>query len=318
MSNTCVYIGEALARYSFGDEHPFGPRRHDAFVGEFKRQHLHEQVTLLAPVKAEQAVIEWFHDPDYVDKVIRMSKLPAGYLDGGDTPAFAGMYDAAANVVGSTLQAIDKVINEECTRAFIPIAGLHHARRDTAAGFCIFNDCGIAIEALRKKYQLQRVAYVDIDAHHGDGVFYSFDDDPDLIFVDFHEDGRFLYPGTGRAEETGKGAAVGTKLNIPMPMGAGDNDFMRAWESAEKFIRQAKPEFILLQCGADSLDGDPITHLQYSEKVHAYAAERLCVLADEFCAGRIVAMGGGGYNLDNLARAWCAVVQAFVNHSATG
>ncbi|MDH5180243.1 MAG: acetoin utilization protein AcuC [Gammaproteobacteria bacterium] len=314
MSETCVYIGEALARYSFGVDHPFGPRRHDAFVGEFRRRHLPDKVDVLQPVKAKQEMIEWFHDPDYVDKVIRMSKLPAGYLDGGDTPAFSNMYDATAHVVGSTLDAVDRVIQGEYKRAFIPIAGLHHARRDTAAGFCIFNDCGIAIEALRRKYQIQRVAYVDIDAHHGDGVFYSFEDDPDLIFLDMHEDGRFLYPGTGRLEETGTGKAAGTKLNIPMPMGASDADFLRVWETGEKFLREAKPEFILLQCGADSLDGDPITHMQYSEQAHAHAAERLCRLADEYCAGRIVAMGGGGYNLDNLARAWCAVVDAFVRH----
>lgn len=314
MSNTCVYHGIELARYSFGDEHPFGPRRHDAFIDELKRQHLDKQVSMLAPVKAQQDVIELFHTPEYVDKVIVKSKLPAGYLDGGDTPAFAGMYDAAAHVVGSTLDAVDKVMAGEFQRAFIPIAGLHHARRDTAAGFCVFNDCGVAIEVLRKKYQLQRVAYVDIDAHHGDGVFYSFEDDPELIFADLHEDGHFLYPGTGHIDETGIGAATGTKLNIPMPMHSNDEDFFRAWERVEKYLRDRKPEFILLQCGADSVDGDPITHMQYSEKAHGHAAARLCELADEYCDGRLVAMGGGGYNLDNLARAWCAVVHAFVAH----
>ncbi|MDH5408623.1 MAG: acetoin utilization protein AcuC, partial [Gammaproteobacteria bacterium] len=254
-----------------------------------------------------------FHDAEYVQQVIEKSQLPAGYLDGGDTPAFADMFNTTSYVVGSTLDAIDKVITGELKRAFIPIAGLHHARRNRAAGFCVFNDCGVAIEILRRKYNIQRVAYVDIDAHHGDGVFYSFDNDPDLIFVDIHEDGRFLYPGTGAIEETGRDTAAGTKLNIPMPMDAGDQDFLRVWESAEKFLQANEPEFILLQCGADSLDGDPITHMRYSEKSHAYAAHRLCLLANEFCQGRIVAMGGGGYNLDNLARAWCAVVNAFVS-----
>jgi len=314
MSDVCVYIGEQLARYSFGNDHPFGPKRHDAFVKEFRRQHLHEKVKLREPCECDEEALLWFHTQEYIDKVKLLSQTGEGYLDGGDTPAFTGMYNIALTVVGTTLNALDVVMRGECTRAFIPIAGLHHARRDRAAGFCIFNDCGVAIEAARNKYGLKKVAYVDIDAHHGDGVFYSFDTDPDLIFADLHEDGHYLYPGTGFENETGQGKAEGTKLNIAMPMGAKDADFLRAWARAEEFIRDGKPEIIFLQCGADSLDGDPITHMQYSEKAHAYATQQLMKVADEFCEGRIIAMGGGGYNLDNLARAWCAVVNSFVKH----
>lgn len=314
MNNVCVYLGDELARYSFGNDHPFGPRRHDAFVKEFHRQHLHEQVCLCEPQSCNEEDLALFHTEEYIEKVKQLSESGNGYLDGGDTPAFVGMFNIASTVVGTTLAALEQVVTGDCKRAFIPIAGLHHARRDRAAGFCVFNDCGVAIEMARIKYNLHRVAYIDIDAHHGDGVFYSFENDAELIFADLHEDGHYLYPGTGFASETGKGDATGTKLNIPMPMGAKDADFMLAWEKVERFIRDGKPELILLQCGADSLDGDPITHMQYSEKAHAYAAERLCVIADEYCEGRVVAMGGGGYNLDNLARAWCAVVRAFVTH----
>ena len=199
----------------------------------------------------------------------------------------------------------------EAARAFVPIAGLHHAGRDHAAGFCVFNDCGVAIEYLRDKHGLQRIAYVDIDAHHGDGVFYGFEDDPDLIFADIHEDGRYLYPGTGAASETGKGRAAGTKLNIPLPPGAGDTEFDEVWPAVMSHLRAARPEFIIMQCGADSLEGDPITHLRFTENAHARAAADLCRLADEQCNGRIVGTGGGGYNRHNLARAWTRVVQAF-------
>ena len=168
---------------------------------------------------------------------------------------------------------------------------------------------------MRRRYAIKRVAYVDIDAHHGDGVFYAFEDDPDLIFVDMHEDGRFLYPGTGFAEETGIGAARGTKLNIPLPPQADDQTFFKVWESAEQFLDQAKPEFFLLQCGADSLAGDPITHLRYSEAAHRHAADRLKILAGRHAQGRLLALGGGGYNRDNLARAWTAVVEALLGES---
>lgn len=311
----CVYIGDELAKYSFGEDHPFGPQRHAAFVDEFNRQGLNEQVDLRVPVVGSEQLLTLFHTPEYLIRVKGMSATGVGYLDGGDTPAFLGVYEIAMGVVGTTLDAVSQVMLKNYKRAFIPIAGLHHARRDSAAGFCVFNDCGVAIEFLRREYGINKVAYVDIDAHHGDGVFYSFDDDPDLCFVDMHEDGRYLYPGTGAIEETGRGTAQGTKLNIPMPMGANDEFFLKVWEKAEAFIRKAEPEFILFQCGADSINGDPITHMQYSEKAHAHAAIRLCQLADEHCEGRIVAMGGGGYNLDNLARGWTAVVKSFVEHS---
>ena len=131
-------------------------------------------------------------------------------------------------------------------------------------------------------------------------------------FADMHEDGRFLYPGTGAAEETGTGAAVGTKLNLPLQPGATDADFHVAWERIETYVRKHKPEFILFQCGADSLEGDPITHLCFTEEAHAHAAARLCVLANELCQGRVLAMGGGGYNRRNIARAWTRVVKSFV------
>ena len=222
------------------------------------------------------------------------------------------MYEAVLSVAGSVCNAVDRLIDDEYKTAFIPIAGLHHARRHVAAGFCVVNDCGVAIEYLRRRHNIRRVAYIDIDAHHGDGVFYSFADDPELIFVDFHEDGRFLYPGTGDITETGNGAAEGTKLNIPMPPGAGSELFMKLWPRAEEFIRKSEPEFVLVQCGADSIKGDPITHMAYSESVHQYTVSRLCSIANEYCGGRVVGMGGGGYNLDNIASTWTAVVRAMV------
>ena len=266
-----------------------------------------------APRLATRAELETFHTPAYIDLVRERSVTGHGYLDAGDTPAFKGVFEAASYVVGATLNAVDAVMSGAARRAFIPIAGLHHAARGNASGFCVFNDCGVAIEALRRKHGLRRIAYVDIDAHHGDGVFYAFEADPELLFADLHEDGRYLFPGTGAAAETGVGPAAGTKLNIPMPPGATDAEFRKAWVRVEDYLRAGKPEFILFQCGADSLEGDPITHLRYSEAAHAHAAARLCAIADELGHGRVVGMGGGGYNRRNLARAWTRVVGSFLD-----
>ncbi len=304
----CVYLGDKLAAYGFGNEHPFGPQRHHVFEKEFYQQKLNTRVDILPPVKTDQKTLTLFHTDNYIQKVIEQSKFGVGYLDNGDTPAFIGMYEAVCYVAGCVVDAAHRLMRAEYKTAFIPIAGLHHAQRDSAAGFCIVNDCGIAIETLFQQYDLQRVAYVDIDAHHGDGVFYSFEDDPRLIFVDMHEDGQFLYPGTGASNETGKAKAAGKKLNIPMPPGADDELFFKMWPQVESFLNRHQPEFILFQCGADSIKDDPITHLAYSEKAHAYATKRLAKIAEQHCGGKLLVMGGGGYNHENIAKTWTAVV----------
>jgi acetoin utilization protein AcuC len=311
-SDTCVVAGERIARYGFPDGHPFGPDRHDAFWREFVAQGLDRRVQQLVPRTASRSELELFHDPVYVDLVEARSATGEGFLDAGDTPAFKGVFEAASNVVGASLVAVENLMAGRAKRGFVPIAGLHHAGRAHAAGFCVFNDIGVVVEQLKRAHGLARIAYVDIDAHHGDGVFYAFEDDPSLIFADTHEDGRFLYPGTGAACETGAGAATGSKLNLPLPPGAGDAEFLAAWPAVEAHLERFAPEFILFQCGADSLGGDPITHLQLTEEAHAHAARQLCAIADRHASGRILGFGGGGYNRRNIARAWTRVVQAFV------
>ena len=307
-------LGDELANYHFGEEHPFGPKRYWAFKKEFQfrfldNSELNKKISLQEPQQASEKQLALFHTKEYIHKVKELSEKGEGYLDCGDTPARKGIYDSARFVVGTILKAIDLIMNDDCHFAFSPIAGIHHARRDRAAGFCVFNDCGIAIEYLRKEYNIQRIAYIDIDAHHGDGVFYEFENDPNLCFVDFHQDGATLYPGTGFINETGKGKALGTKLNIPLPPNSTDKIAKALWKNAENFIDEFKPEFILLQCGADSLAGDPITQLQLSSEFHSFVASRLSLMANKHCEGRLLAMGGGGYNLDNIKVAWNDIIE---------
>ena len=308
----CIMIGEELSQYHFGEEHPFGPKRYWAFKEEFDARNLSQDIIISTPQQASVEQLQLFHTQGYINKVQTLSAVGEGYLDCGDTPAIKGIYENALTIVGTTLKAIDHLMQGDCNHAFTPIAGLHHARRNHAAGFCVFNDCGIAIEYLRSKYHIQRIAYVDIDAHHGDGVFYEFEDDPDLCIVDFHQDGTTLYPGTGFINETGKGKAVGTKINIPLPANSTDKTAMALWNTAEDFIEKFKPEFILLQCGADSLAGDPITQLKLTSSFHAHVAKRLSHIANKYSQGRLLAMGGGGYNLDNIKAAWNDVINTLI------
>jgi acetoin utilization protein AcuC len=266
------------------------------------------EIVIVSPSQASEEDLLLFHSKEYVDFVKASSKVGAGRLDYGDTPSFKGVFEASLYPVGSTLNGVKSLLEKKFDHFFNPVGGLHHARRDSAGGFCVFNDAAIAICELLQVRGMEKVAYVDIDAHHGDGVFYAFESDPRVIIGDIHEDGRFLYPGTGRSGETGTGKAEGTKLNIPMPQWSGDQEFFKAFDEIEKFVRSAGPEFILLQCGADCLAGDPITQLSYTPAVHAYASDRMHRLAHETCDGRIVAMGGGGYEPLNVAEAWTAVM----------
>ncbi|MCK7500573.1 MAG: hypothetical protein MZW92_67855 [Comamonadaceae bacterium] len=186
---------------------------------------LDKRVALCAPRPAQRAELARFHTAEHIERVESQSRSGQGYLDYGDTPAFPGMFEAASAVTGTALDGLERIMAGEIRRTFQPVGGLHHARPHTAAGFCVFNDLGLAIRTLREIHGVRRVAYVDIDVHHGDGVLYTFEDDPELIFADIHEDGRYLYPGTGHAHETGIGRAQGTKLNLPLAPGAGDRDF---------------------------------------------------------------------------------------------
>ena len=316
MADSTIKVGvchdPAQAHYGFGEGHPFGHDRFSAFWREACARGLDQRVHSIPVQAAKRAELEMFHSRDFLSFAEETSHRGDGYLDEGDTPAQHGIYEAACEVVGATLNAVTGVMEGEWRRGFVPIAGLHHAARAHAAGFCVLDDIGVAVELLRRRHGVKRVAYVDIDAHHGDGVFYSYESDPDFIFADLHEDGRFLYPGTGFSSETGRGTAAGTKLNLPLLPGAGDPEFHAAWERVEAHLLRHRPEFILLQCGADSIEGDPITHLRFSPAAHAHAARRLCMLADELCAGRIVGMGGGGYNRRNIALGWSGVVEAFL------
>ena len=305
-------MSERLGRYGFPGGHPFGPDRYGAFLRAFEQRALGPRVTMLDPPAASVAELQLFHSDAHIEFVRRSSEHGSGVLDGGDTPNYRGVYEAAAAVVGASLRAADWIMAGERRRAFVPIGGLHHAARDRAAGFCVFNDCGVVIEHLRRQHGLRSIAYVDIDAHHGDGVYYAFEDDPQVVIADLHQSGESLYPGTGAVEERGRGAATGTKLNVPLPAGAGDREFLRAWPRMLEHVAGYAPQFLILQCGADSVAGDPLANLQLTPASHARAAQDLCQLADRLGHGRVLALGGGGYDRGNLAAAWTGVVEALL------
>jgi acetoin utilization protein AcuC len=314
---TAVFFGKELAKYGFGESHPFNSNRIYSFWSKFNEMNLSEsdRITIEKPETVQDEILRQFHDADYVDTVKASSKAGAGFLDIGDTPAFKGVYEASCYVVGTSLKALYMVMErtDGVLHAFSPIGGLHHAKRNSAGGFCVFNDIGVVIMMAKKRYDVKRISYVDIDAHHGDGVYYGFEGDSSVFVADIHEDGRYLYPGTGNETETGSGDAKGTKLNIPLKPGSNDDDFIVAFKKVEDFIDSiARPELIIFQCGADGIGGDPLTHLRFTSKSHAYAADKLHHLSHKHCNGRLISLGGGGYNHTNIAEGWTAVISSLI------
>jgi acetoin utilization protein AcuC len=266
------------------------------------------KVKVIEPREASADELALFHHEKYIDQIREASKSGEGFLDLGDTPAFKGCYEASALAAGASLKAVELVMSGQVTHAINISGGLHHAHPDRASGFCIFNDPAISIRYLMEKYSQKKVLYLDVDAHHGDGVMYGFYSDPSVLDIDFHEDGRHLFPGTGFTEEIGEGSASGLKINVPLPPLTGDESFLELFhEIVPAAVRSFKPQVLLLQCGADSHTNDLLAHLQLTTKTYCEVAKVVHELAHEVADGHLVVFGGGGYNIANVARAWTLV-----------
>ncbi|MCI4331340.1 MAG: acetoin utilization protein AcuC [Thermoplasmata archaeon] len=305
-----VVADPRLRGYEFGPSHPFQVSSRWLAVrlleeeGFFIGRGAGERLELAEVPMATRAELLRFHLEEYLDRVDRAGDGDGrGFLDRGDTPAFPGCYGAASRVAGATLSALGVVLDSVGRRAFQPAGGLHHAHPGRASGFCIFNDVALAIATAIGPRREPRVAYIDIDAHHGDGVMYGFYDDGRVLDIDFHQDGRTLFPGTGAIEETGRGDGAGTKVNIPLPPGAGDRTFETLFlRVVPSLLRSFRPHAIVLQCGVDAHRGDGLAQLEWTPRSYELAVTTLAHLSDELCSGRLLVTGGGGYNAASVSR----------------
>ncbi len=298
---------ERLLDYNLGPQHPLRPIRVKLTYELIRSKGIlqQESVEVIKPRIATREEILLFHEEEYVNLVEQYSKKGSGLLDAGDTPAFKRCYEATSLVTGASIVAADGVMSGRLSHAFNPSGGLHHAHPERASGFCIFNDPAIVIAHLKSKYNLKRIVYLDIDAHHGDGVMYGYYDDPAVLDVDFHESGKFLFPGTGSPAEIGRGTAQGLKLNIPLLPYTGDEAYLEAFQQVVPHtIRKFRPEIILIQCGADGHLDDRLAHLRLTTKVYEEVVSQMHALAHELCNGKLLLFGGGGYTLANVPRVW--------------
>jgi len=307
--STAMVIGTQLLTYDLGPTHPLRPERLKVSWAMIDSYGLKSRFEVLQPRMATSDELLLFHSKNYVEKVREYSRLGYGLLDSGDTPAFKGCYEATSWIAGSSLFAAEAIMEGCVHHAFNLSGGLHHAYPDRAAGFCIFNDPALCICMLKMRYGCTRIAYIDVDAHHGDGVMYSFYSDPSVLNIDFHESGRYLYPGSGFPHETGSGDGEGLKINVSLPPGTDDQLYIHAFERVVPHaIEYYRPEIILLQSGADSHVGDPLAHLSITARTYSHIASSIHRLAHRYCGGRILVFGGGGYNLGNVARCWTTVL----------
>jgi acetoin utilization protein AcuC len=311
---TCVVYDETLTDYDFGPAHPMNPLRVDLTMRLARALGVVDGSTGgLVAVPAPDATDEDLlvvHDPALIEAVRRSSLDPQLHdprhgLGTDDNPTFPNMHQAALHVVGASVEAARRVWEGEAIHAANIAGGLHHAMPDQASGFCVYNDVAVAIHWLLD-HGAKKVAYVDVDVHHGDGVQKIFYDDPRVLTISLHETGQMLFPGTGFPAETGGPDAIGTSVNVALPPGTSDAGWLRAFNAVvPPLVRAFAPDILVTQSGCDSHRDDPLAHLMLTVDGHRASYLTLHDLAHEVCGGRWLATGGGGYAIVNVVpRSW--------------
>ncbi|MFA9432672.1 acetoin utilization protein AcuC [Egicoccus sp. AB-alg2] len=303
---------DRLTGYDLGGDHPLAPIRVELTMALIRESGLLGNGAVeVPPGTLDEAELLRLHRPEFVDTVKRLSvdataRADAAFgLGPGDTPAFPGMHPTSMLVCAASKEAARQVWEGEADHAFNPAGGLHHAMPDRAAGFCIYNDPAVAIDWLLE-HGAERVAYVDVDVHHGDGVEVTFADDPRVLTISLHESGRFLFPGTGHVSDIGGAGAPGSAANVPLYPGTTGDVWLGAFDAVvDPLVRAFAPDILVTQLGCDTHATDPLAHLSLTVDDDAAIYRRLHDLAHEVCEGRWVAFGGGGYQIvDVVPRAW--------------
>ncbi|MDT0449055.1 acetoin utilization protein AcuC [Streptomyces hesseae] len=305
---------EAVTGYDFGPGHPMDPVRLALTMRLVEAFELDRAVRVVSAPPAGESTLRLVHRPDYIAAVREASADPkAADMSYGlgtvDDPAFAGMHDAAALIAGQSVGAAEAVWGGEVSHAVNFAGGLHHAMPGAASGFCVYNDAALAIARLLE-LGAERVAYVDVDVHHGDGVQAAFWEDPRVLTISLHEHPHTLFPRTGWPTETGAPDAEGSAVNVALPAGTGDAGWLRAFHAVvPELLAAFRPQVLVTQHGADTHFEDPLAHLAVSLDAQRHVAAACHELAHRHADGRWVALGGGGYAVaDVVPRSWTHLV----------
>ena len=291
-------------KYDLGVDHPLIGDKPRQTMEFFEKKGILHVIKVFKPIKISEINLLLVHTPRYIERIKQLSQT--GGMLSFDTPVPIGIYDIARLVTGGTMRAGEKLFHG-FNYMINPLAGFHHASKDNSSGFCFFNDIAVTIEYLRKKFNIKRFQIIDIDVHHANGTQEIYYDDPSVLKISFHQDGRTLYPGTGSIEKIGRNSGKGYTVNLPLPPGTGNKSFLTAFNAIiPQLTYQFNPELIIYQSGVDTHHSDPLADLKLTFQIYYQLSKKISELSIETC-NKLLVLFGGGYNS-------LSSVQCYYNH----
>ncbi|TRM85248.1 acetoin utilization protein AcuC [Sulfolobus sp. F3] len=303
MHRTAFVWSDDYYKYSFPDDHPFKSLRESMAKRYLEDRGAFHYIDIVSPQLVSDDILQIVHSREYIEFVRKKSLEGIGYLDEGDTPAFKGIYEASLVRISGSVTALNLLLNGEYEHTINIGGGFHHAKRNKAGGFCVFND--VALVAKLAENKLSKIAIVDIDGHHGDGTQELLYDDDKVLKISLHMYHPNFFPGSGSVNEIGTGKASGYTVNVPLPPGTGDDGYLLAFnEVVVPILERYKPEVIILMEGGDSHFDDPLVELKLSTYGYLDVVTKVHNIAHRYAGGKLLMLGGGGYNYDATARTW--------------
>jgi len=322
MKKTGFIWSDEFTKFNLGEGHPMNSRRMDVPYQLFRNlPNMNQQIIeIYSPDPASESNLTRFHSPEYVKMMKSLSAAGNGFygrfgLGTGDCPVFPEMQKVSSLIVGGALEGAKRVMTGDVQQAFSLMGGLHHAFSERASGFCYYNDAVITIKYLQEEFGIDRLLYIDTDVHHGDGVLDAFYESKSVLGISLHESGQFIFPGTGLSDEIGREEGLGYSINMPLFPGTWDDQYIEIFEKIIPCIwEEYDPEFVIWQCGADGHFGDLLGHLNLTTNLYDYLGRRIAELSGKGSTkGRLLLLGGGGYNPDSVARVWMTILTAIMD-----
>jgi len=301
MTKTGLVYDNIYLNHDTGPHHPEKAKRLTAIIEYFHTNGLLEKLLYIKPEPAERDIIAFCHEPSYINKFEKDVANAIPFIHTPECPLSPATFEVACYAVGGVLKGVDEVVGGRVKNCFCAVRPPgHHAERSRAMGFCYFNNVAIAARYLQKQHHIDRIMIIDWDVHHGNGTQHVFEESPSVFYISLHQDPSSCYPGTGWAQETGNGKGKGCTLNLPMPPGSGDKEYLEAMESIEKAMNHFKPQFVLISAGFDAHMADPLAHIRLTKKGYESLTQGVKDIAESHAQGRIVSVLEGGYNMEAL------------------
>ncbi|MBW2406029.1 MAG: histone deacetylase [Deltaproteobacteria bacterium] len=301
MAKTGLVYDDIYLNHDTGPHHPETAERLTAIIEYLRITGLFEKLLYIEPEPAKRDIIAFCHEPHYIDKFERDVTNASSFIHTPECPLSRATFEVARYAVGGVLKGVDEVMEGRVTNCFCAVRPPgHHAERSRAMGFCYFNNVAIAAKYLQKQHHIDRIMIIDWDVHHGNGTQHIFEENSSVFYISLHQDPSTCYPGTGWAQETGKGTGKGYTLNFPMFPGSSDEAYLKAMEHVEQRMDHFKPQFVLISAGFDAHMADPLAHIRLTKNGYQALTQSVKKIAETYAEGRIVSVLEGGYSLEAL------------------